>query len=184
MSIGTILQHHRITLENLHKLVHLTGKKRGGGCLGCHCKTPKYAAWGTVFSFPCCNECFGAIQREACAEHKRNAKRAEYERRNAEQKEPATMSLDALLDQLWDAGVLISLVPDGLCVSNASRLTDELRSNIRSHREELIQYLSLPLFDRALAIFGGVEVDVNGRKIKPLGPPRGGGGLFDEKEAA
>ena len=48
MSIGTILQHHRITLKNLHKLVHLTGKKRGGGCLGCHCKTPKYAAWGTV----------------------------------------------------------------------------------------------------------------------------------------
>ena len=184
MSIGTILQHHRITLKNLHKLVHLTGKKRGGGCLGCHCKTPKYAAWGTVFSFPCCNECFGAIQREACAEHKRNAKRAEYERRNAEQKEPATMSLDALLDQLEDAGVWVSLAPDNpipnsLRVSNASRLTDELRSNIRSHREELIRYLSLPLFDRVLMIFGGVEVDVNGRKIKPLGPPRGGGGLFD-----
>ena len=85
------------------------------------------------------------------------------------------MSLDALLDQLEDAGVLISLVPEGLCVSNASRLTDELRSNIRSHREELIRYLSLPLFDRVLMIFGGVEVDVNGRKIKPLGPPADGG---------
>ena len=85
------------------------------------------------------------------------------------------MSIDALLDQLWDAGVLISLVPEGLCVSNASRLTDELRSNIRSHREELIRYLSLPLFDRALMIFGGVEVDVNGRKIKPLGQPADGG---------
>ena len=94
------------------------------------------------------------------------------------------MSLDALLDQLEDAGVLISLVPDGLCVSNASRLTDELRSNIRSHREELIRYLSLPLFDRALAIFGGVEVDVNGRKIKPLGQPTDGGGLFDEEKGS
>ena len=93
------------------------------------------------------------------------------------------MSVDALLDQLWDAGVLISLAPEGLCVSNASRLTDALRSNIRSHREELIRYLSLPLFDRALMIFGGVEVDVNGKKIKPLGPPVGGS-LFDEKKAA
>ena len=94
------------------------------------------------------------------------------------------MSIDDLFDQFWDAGVQVTLVPEGLCVSNASRLTDELRSNIRSHREELIRYLSLPLFDRALMIFGGVEVDVNGRKIKPLGPPRGGGGLFDEKETA
>ena len=85
------------------------------------------------------------------------------------------MSVDALLDQFWDAGVLISLVPEGLCVSNASRLTDELRSNIRSHREELIRYLSLPLFDRVLMIFGGVEVDVNGKKIKPLGPLADGG---------
>ena len=66
-------------------------------------------------------------------------------------------------------------IPNSLRVSNASRLTDELRSNIRSHREELIRYLSLPLFDRALMIFGGVEVDVNGRKIKPLGQPADGG---------
>ena len=95
------------------------------------------------------------------------------------------MSVDALLDQLWAADVQVTLVPEGLCVSNASRLTDELRSNIRSHREELIQYLSLPLFDRALAIFGGVEVDVNGRKIKPLGPPADGGllaGLLEGNE--
>ena len=90
------------------------------------------------------------------------------------------MSLDALLDQLEDAGVWVSLAPDNpipnsLRVSNASRLTDELRRDIRSHREELIRYLSLPLFDRVLMIFGGVEVDVNGRKIKPLGQPADGG---------
>ena len=90
------------------------------------------------------------------------------------------MSLDALLDQLEDAGVWVSLAPDNpipnsLRVSNASRLTDELRSNIRSHREELIRYLSLPLFDRVLMIFGGVEVDVNGRKIKPPSQPTDGG---------
>ena len=85
------------------------------------------------------------------------------------------MSIDDLFDQFWDAGVRVTLVPEGLCVSNASRLTDELRSNIRSHREELIRYLSLPLFDRVLMIFGGVEVDVNGRKIKPPSQPADGG---------
>ena len=155
MSIGTILQHHRITLKNLDKLSHRTGRKRGGGCLGCHCRTPKYATWGIVFSFPCCNECFDAIRREAKAQHERDAEREAF-----------TMSIDDLLTQLSDANIRVRVTPDGLRVTNASALTDNLRRSLRGHRDQIIKELSLPLTEYALLVFGGAEIDNRNKPVK------------------
>ena len=83
------------------------------------------------------------------------------------------MSTDALLDQLWEAEIHIRLTPEGLRVTNASRLTDELRRNLRGHRDEIIQEMSRPLTERVLSVFGGAEVDVNGKPIKAR-PVNGG----------
>jgi len=65
MSVESVIIHHAITPENMDALSHMTGKKRGGGCESCHCKTPKYAAWNKIYSFTCCNECFAKIKIEA-----------------------------------------------------------------------------------------------------------------------
>ena len=76
------------------------------------------------------------------------------------------MSTDALLTCLWEAEVHIRLTPEGLRVTNASRLTDDLRRNLRGHKDEIINEMSRPLTERVLSVFGGTEIDVNGRAIK------------------
>ena len=76
------------------------------------------------------------------------------------------MSTDALLTCLWEAEVHIRLTPEGMRVTNASRLTDELRRNLRGHKDEIINEMSRPLTERVLSVFGGTEIDVNGRAIK------------------
>ena len=76
------------------------------------------------------------------------------------------MSTDALLTCLWEAEVHIRLTPEGLRVTNASRLTDDLRRNLRGHKDEIVNEMSRPLTERVLSVFGGDEIDVNGRAIK------------------
>ena len=46
-----------------------------------------------------------------------------------------------LFDRLHHAGVVLSVDGDGLVVGRADRLTDELRTNIRQHKQALIERL-------------------------------------------
>jgi hypothetical protein len=56
-----------------------------------------------------------------------------------------TLSIKPLVEQLHGAGLNLSLVPGGgLAVAPSSRLNDELRALIRSHKQDLIHWFTAP----------------------------------------
>ena len=76
------------------------------------------------------------------------------------------MSISDLLICLSDLNIRVRVIDNSLRVTNASNLTDELRRNLRGHRDQLIRELSLPLTDYAILVFGGAEISRSGRRIK------------------
>lgn len=76
------------------------------------------------------------------------------------------MSIDDLITACDDAGIRVQVVAGNLRVTNARALTDELRAGLKQHKDQLVQELSTPFFDRMLLLFGGQEVDEKGKVVK------------------
>ncbi len=85
------------------------------------------------------------------------------------------MSLDDVLDACDEAGIRISVDVGALKVTHASRLTDEMRLALKTHKQQIIRLYTMPLLDYVLTLFPGSKVlSDNGKPLRKQPVPDGG----------